>query len=1313
MPDKPNRDNPSDSPDLTANFLDIQRAGLQAIISLSTDSIGPVESDAADRLHRAVSEAEGALRSRLAEIESRTKADLANAEQLHEQQRTTAETEHQTAVTSLAKKNLADRERLIRNARQYEAGLDHQMQDQFLLADTVAQAACDRLRKEHRAFERQAEADLKKLEELKAHAEWFVHNSKIAEPADSALPTPTESATPEAAGSSPKHTRHMQLAAQHLESLEHLVETGRLRGGRIYATAAILALLVAAGFITLVGLKLPGAPPLIIALPATLIIAGIFAALASWTMRRRHRTQLLAGYLPFAAEVAAARREFDLYATAVRARHAQAESIAAKTRRDNPEKVTLKRKITALVAEMRQRQTQSLAELESSQSRQLLEIEQRRDAALAAAETEFLKRRDAIRAAAERDSATARDEHRLRMGDAESRGRTDQAQLDSTWKAGSAQISQLLDAGDRIRPEPEAPWQPRPAAADEFTALIPFGRWQLNLPQRQAESLQQGAAHAVTDSTPAVLAVPQYCSLLIQTDRAGRNQAIDALRVIMLRLLTTLPPGRVRFTIVDPLGLGESFAGFMHLADYEEALVGGRIWTDPEQIEARLTELTSHMENVIQKYLRNEFPSIDAYNRQAGQLAEPYRFLVVADFPANFTENAVRRFSSIISSGPRCGVFTLVMQDKRLKLPPEISLEDLAAGRLHLIHDNQTWRAEDPVRRKFSLQIDTPPAEDELTRLMHDVGRSAKNAFHVELPFDSIVPSAEQRWSRSAAEDLVIPIGHAGAVRLQYFNMGRGLAQHSLIAGKTGSGKSTLLHVIITNLALWYRPDEVELYLIDFKKGVEFKTYVTHALPHARAIAIESDREFGVSVLQRLDAEMTRRGDLFRAAGVQDLPAYREAARQPLPRTVLLVDEFQIFFAEDDRLSQEAAVLLDRLVRQGRAFGIHVVLGSQTLAGTAGLARSTMGQMAIRIALQCSEADSQLILDDTNVAARLLARPGEAIYNDAGGLVAGNSNFQIAWLSDDRQAELLGEVQSLARAGQWSGPPPIVFEGNALADIRQNHQLAGLIQSPAWPAPTPAKYVWLGDPVAIKDPTHITLRTQSGANAVLIGQREDVAQSLLAATIVCLAAQHSPQSARFIVLPGAAGETETGELRAVSKLLPDSIRWVEWRDVPAVIAELAGEVKQRLERGPGDESRVYLIINGMQRYRALRRQEDVFSMSSSDADAPPPTDRQFAELLREGPPLGIHVIGWADTYSTLERTLERQSIREFDNRVLFQMSAADSSNMIDSPEANRLGFHRALFFSEERGLLEKFRPYAPLNSDWLQEVQQHFAHRSP
>ncbi|OPZ98534.1 MAG: DNA translocase FtsK [Planctomycetes bacterium ADurb.Bin412] len=528
-----------------------------------------------------------------------------------------------------------------------------------------------------------------------------------------------------------------------------------------------------------------------------------------------------------------------------------------------------------------------------------------------------------------------------------------------------------------------------------------------------------------------------------------------------------------------------------------------------------------------------------------------------------------------------------------------------------------------------------------------------------------------------------------------------------LIAGKTGSGKSTLLHVIITNLALWYSPDQVELYLIDFKKGVEFKTYVTHQVPHIRAVAIESDREFGLSILRRLEAEMTHRGDLFRKAGVQDLASYRAETGNILPRTVLIVDEFQVFFSEDDKLGQDAAILLEQLVRQGRAFGVHVLLGSQTLGGASGLARSTMGQMAVRIALQCSEADSQLILDDDNVAARLLSRPGEAIYNDAGGMVVGNCPFQTAWLPESTRDEYLTRIAKIQKTPL---EPMIVFEGNIPADITANRKLSACLSQPASARRTLSPYAWLGEPVAIKDPTAVVFRRQSGANLLLVGQQDVGALGVINAVLVSLAAQLDRQSARFFILEGSAADSpHAGQLQKVASALPHEHRNVEWRAVPEVISEIAAEVQNRIQADQHDAPARYLFIYGLQRYRILRRQEEEFGFSM-DQEAAPKPDKQFAEIIREGPPVGVHVIVWADTLSAVERTLNRQTIREFDNRVLFQMGAADSSNLIDSPLANQLGFHRALFFSEEQGLLEKFRPYAPLTEDWLAEIASKLNH---
>src|SRR5204863_10161852 len=166
-----------------------------------------------------------------------------------------------------------------------------------------------------------------------------------------------------------------------------------------------------------------------------------------------------------------------------------------------------------------------------------------------------------------------------------------------------------------------------------------------------------------------------------------------------------------------------------------------------------------------------------------------------------------------------------------------------------------------------------------------------------ELPFAEIAPMESDRWTGDCSEEFRVPIGRSGATKLQDLTLGKGTRQHVLIAGKTGSGKSTLFHVLITNTALRYSPEQVELYLVDFKKGVEFKCYATRRLPHARVVAIESDREFGLSVLQRVDEELKRRGELFRHVGAQDVAGYKRAGgTEPVPRSLLMIDEFQEFF---------------------------------------------------------------------------------------------------------------------------------------------------------------------------------------------------------------------------------------------------------------------------------------------------------------------------------------------------------------------------------------------------------------------------------
>jgi S-DNA-T family DNA segregation ATPase FtsK/SpoIIIE len=871
--------------------------------------------------------------------------------------------------------------------------------------------------------------------------------------------------------------------------------------------------------------------------------------------------------------------------------------------------------------------------------------------------------------------------------------------------------------------------KPRPEGGPVDLPALAFGRYEFRLDQLAggiptAHGLQMPQP---SFAIPAVVSYPEAPSLLFESAEEGRDAASRAIQNVMLRLLTAFPPGKVRFTIIDPVGLGKNFSAFMHLADYDEKLVTNRIWTESSHINQRLADLTEHMENVIQKYLRNEFASILEYNRSAGEVAEPFHILVIANFPANFSDEAARRLVSIATSGARCGVYTLIGVDTKHRVPRNFELSELEAAATTLVWNAELDRFEwkDPVLKDLPLVCESPPDDNKVTEIIRAVGKQAKEASRVEVPFETVTPTPDNWWTLDSRKGIEVPLGRAGAKKLQYMRLGSGTSQHVLIAGKTGSGKSTLLNAMITNLALYYSPNELQFFLIDFKKGVEFKAYAAHGLPHARVIAIESEREFGLSVLQRLDVELQRRGDMFRKVGAQDVKGYRAAVPDAdLPRMMLIIDEFQEFFTSDDKISHEASLLLDRLIRQGRAFGVHVLLGSQTLAGAYSLARATIGQMAVRIALQCSESDAHLILSEDNTAARLLNRPGEAIYNDANGMFEGNHPFQIVWLSDHQREDYLHRVAEKAMAQNIALPPPTVFEGNAAADPAENHLLREAMTSVPAANARLSPRMWLGSAVAIKDPPEMIFRRQSGANLLVVGQQEELALGILANAIIALDAQTSGESAdhangngkngsgdhslaRFTILDGVRPDAaEAGFWQKLVSAVGPSCKRVSTRDAAAAVNAIADEVDRRLAAGDVSSEPLFLIVHNLTRFRDLKRGDEMSFGSFDDDDAAVDAGKRLATILREGPALGVHTLSWVDSYSNLTRWVERATIRDFETRALFQMSNNDSSNLMDSPAAAKLGAHFALRFSEEQGQAEKFRPYGLPSDAWLEWVAE-------
>jgi len=175
------------------------------------------------------------------------------------------------------------------------------------------------------------------------------------------------------------------------------------------------------------------------------------------------------------------------------------------------------------------------------------------------------------------------------------------------------------------------------------------------------------------------------------------------------------------------------------------------------------------------------------------------------------------------------------------------------------------------------------------------------------------------------------------------------------IMGAAGSGKSTLLHTIISGLIMNYHPDEVELWLLDFKM-LEFKRYVDHCPPHVKYILLEKSEDLVFDIIDHLTALLDKRQYLFSQHGwskLTDVPA-----DQNMPAIFVIIDEFaqmsQILKeTKGSGYGSDYTIKLENLLAKGRALGLKFIFASQTYTtGISGLTETACKQIQMRFALK-------------------------------------------------------------------------------------------------------------------------------------------------------------------------------------------------------------------------------------------------------------------------------------------------------------------------------------------------------------------------
>ncbi|GAA7954856.1 hypothetical protein JP0542_09120 [Helicobacter pylori] len=471
-------------------------------------------------------------------------------------------------------------------------------------------------------------------------------------------------------------------------------------------------------------------------------------------------------------------------------------------------------------------------------------------------------------------------------------------------------------------------------------------------------------------------------SLYIEHEKDGQF-----LREMLMHLLSSAPLVQLEMILVDALSLGGIFNLVQRLLSKDNDFIyQQRILTESEEIKEALKYLYEYLKVNLQEKLAG-YKDFAHYNEiKEDQL--PLKALFLSGVNA-LSSDALYYLEKIMRFGSKNGVLSFVNLESEknnqfaedLKRCAEFfkdrtSFERLKYLNAEVINDHgiQSQHMQDFATKIKAYYEQKKQVKMELKDLQRE----------------------QEFWTKSSQIRVSVPMGWDINHKEVCFEIG-GVQNHTLICGHSGSGKSNFLHVLIQNLAFYYAPNEAQLFLLDYKEGVEFNADAKEGiLEHARLVSVASSVGFGVSFLSWLDKEMKKRGELFKQFNVKDLSDYRKHGE--MPRLIVVIDEFQVLFSDSSTKEKERAErYLTTILKKGRSYGVHLILATQTMCD-ADSNKSLMAQIANRIALPMDAEYSDSVLSD-DVACELV-RP-EGIFNNNGGHKKYHTKMSIPKAPDD------------------------------------------------------------------------------------------------------------------------------------------------------------------------------------------------------------------------------------------------------------------------------------------------------------------------
>ena len=276
----------------------------------------------------------------------------------------------------------------------------------------------------------------------------------------------------------------------------------------------------------------------------------------------------------------------------------------------------------------------------------------------------------------------------------------------------------------------------------------------------------------------------------------------------MFRLLTSLPPGQVRFTIIDPIGIGRNFGAFMHLADFDGALVNQPgLDRPPPDRGAAGGPGGPHGDGDAEVPAERVRDARGIQRRgRRGRRAVPG----AGRSPTSRPSSTRRPRPGWPRSPPGAcpAACCILVAADLVRAPARRTSRSTTSGRTATASPGTAPAS--PGTTPTSADIRSRSTRPR--RPNSPPGRSSASAPRRRTPSASRSPSSSSpRPTTPGGRATAGPGSTSRSARRarpsgSTSTLGQGTSQHVLLAGRTGSGKSTLMHALITNLALELQP---------------------------------------------------------------------------------------------------------------------------------------------------------------------------------------------------------------------------------------------------------------------------------------------------------------------------------------------------------------------------------------------------------------------------------------------------------------------------------------------------------------------------